>query len=138
VQLLRTHFAPAVVISAEAPVAEIKSFRDLEVWVMAMELATAIYKLTENFPSHEQYGIIAQIRRAAVSIPANVAEGHNRRQNGPYRNHVGIALGSQGELDTLIELSVRLRYASDADVLQTQAMTARVGQMLSGLFRSLK
>jgi four helix bundle protein len=125
-------------MSAEAPVAEIKSFRDLEVWVMAMELATAIYKLTENFPSHEQYGIIAQIRRAAVSIPANVAEGHNRRQNGPYRNHVGIALGSQGELDTLIELSVRLRYASDADVLQTQAMTARVGQMLSGLFRSLK
>ena len=118
--------------------AEIKSFRDLEVWVMAMELATAIYKLTENFPSHEQYGIIAQIRRAAVSIPANVAEGHNRRQNGPYRNHVGIALGSQGELDTLIELSVRLRYASDADVLPTQAMTARVGQMLSGLFRSLK
>ena len=69
---------------------------------------------------------------------ANVAEGHNRRQNGPYRNHVGIALGSQGELDTLIELSVRLRYASDADVLPTQAMTARVGQMLSGLFRSLK
>ena len=125
-------------MSAEAPVAEIKSFRDLEVWVMAMELATAIYKLTENFPSHEQYGIIAQIRRAAVSIPANLAEGQNRRQNGPYRNHVGIALGSQGELDTLIELSVRLRYASDADVLPTQAMTARVGQMLSGLFRSLK
>jgi four helix bundle protein len=125
-------------MSAEAPVAEIKSFRDLEVWVMAMELAAATYRLTENFPSHEQYGIIAQIRRAAVSIPANVAEGHNRRQNGPSRNHVGIALGSQGELDTLIELSVRLRYASDTDVLPTQAMTARVGQMLSGLFRSLK
>lgn len=125
-------------MSAEAPVAETKSFRDLEVWVMAMELATAIYELTENFPSHEQYGIIAQIRRAAVSIPANLAEGQNRRQNGPYRNHVGIALGSQGELDTLIELSVRLRYASDANVLPTQAMTARVGQMLSGLFRSLK
>jgi four helix bundle protein len=104
---------------------------------MAMELATAVYKLTDSFPRYEQFGLTSQIRRSAVAIPANVAEGHNRRQKRPYRNHVAIALGSQGELDTLIELSVRLRYTSEADVGPTLAMTARVGRMLSGLFRSL-
>jgi four helix bundle protein len=118
-------------------VSEIKSFRDLEVWAMAMELATAVYDLTTSFPREERFGVTAQMRRSAVSIPANVAEGHNRRQTRPYRNHVGIALGSQGELDTLIELAVRLRYTTTDDVKPALRMLEKVGQMLSALSRSL-
>jgi four helix bundle protein len=73
------------------------------------------------------------MRRSAVSIASNVAEGHNRRTNRPYRNHVLIALGSQGKFDTLVELALRLRF-----ITQAVAMITRVGQMLSGLARSLK
>jgi four helix bundle protein len=77
-------------------------------------------------------------RRAAVSIPANVAEGHNRRLPKPYRNHVNIALGSQAELETLLELTVRLKLL-DAEAIGTAAgLLTRVGQMLYALQRSIK
>ena len=69
----------------------ITSFRDLDVWNAAMDLAVLIYAVTDPFPRREQFGLTAQIRRSAVSIPANIAEGHNRRVDGPYRNHVHIA-----------------------------------------------
>jgi four helix bundle protein len=91
-----------------------------------------------DVPRHELFGITSQMRRAAVSIPANVAEGQNRRRNAPYRNHVGIAMGSQAELDTLLELAVRLGYSPETQVGPVRALAARVGQMLGGLYRSLK
>jgi four helix bundle protein len=118
--------------------ANISSFRDLEVWQVAMELAVLIYRMTDTFRHSERYGLTAQIRRSAVSIPANIAEGHNRRVLRPFRNHVGIALGSQGELDTLVELAVRLQFATQGDALPSIQLIGRVGQMLSGLFRSLE
>jgi four helix bundle protein len=116
----------------------ISSFRDLDVWQAAMDLAVLIYAVSDPFPRREQFGLTAQIRRSAVSIPANIAEGHNRRVDGPYRNHVHIALGSQGELDTLIELAVRLQFLTEGNASEAVHLTARVGQMLSGLSRSLK
>lgn len=115
---------------------EIKSFRDLEVWALSMELTTAIYRLTERYPRHELFGVTGQTRRAAVSIPANVAEGHSRRATRAYRNHVGIAMGSQAELDTLVEVALRLGYASRTELGPLLSLLTRVGQMLGGLYRS--
>jgi four helix bundle protein len=118
--------------------ATIISFRDLEVWQAAMELTVVIYGLTDRFPTDEKFGLTSQMRRSAVSIASNVAEDHNRRTNRPYRNHVLIALGSQGELDTLVELALRLRFITSEDVSGCLQLITRVGQMLSGLARSLK
>lgn len=93
----------------------IQSFRDLNVWQEAMDLAVDCYALTAVFPKSEIYGLTSQARRAAVSIPSNIAEGH-ARPTSVYRNHVSIGLGSQGELDTLLELAVRLRYLTTNDI----------------------
>ena len=76
--------------------ARIESFRDLEAWQAAMMLTLDCYRLTWSFPPDERFGLTAQVRKSVVSIPSNVAEGHNRRSRLAYRNHVGIALGSQG------------------------------------------
>ena len=116
----------------------ITSFRDLDVWNAAMELTVLVYGLTERFPTREQFGLTSQMRRSAVSIAANIAEGHNRRIKRPYRNHVLIALGSQSELDTLFELAIRLRFLKPEDASGCIQLMGRVGQMLSGLARSLK
>ena len=86
--------------------APIQSFRQLEVWQVSMELATAVYAVSEMLPSAERFGLTSQLRRAAASIPANLAEGHGRTTRA-YAYHVGVAGGSQAELDTLLELAMR-------------------------------
>ena len=111
----------------------IKSFRDLEVWRTAMKLAEICYERTSPFPSRETYGLANQIRRAAVSIPSNIAEGHSRRTLPAYLNHLSIALGSQSELETQVELSTRLgllNQQSSADILK---IAGQVGRMLHSL-----
>lgn len=118
--------------------ARIESFRDLTAWQKAMTLATGCYGLTAAFPQEERYGLTAQIRRAAVSIPSNLAEGHNRRSRQAFANHVSIALGSQAELETQIELAVRLQFASQDAATPVQALAAEVGRLLHGLVRSLE
>jgi len=118
--------------------AKINTFRQLEVWQAAMELVLVCYQTTASFPTDERYGLSAQIRRASVSIPANVAEGHNRRSRRAYRNHVHIALGSQAELGTLLELSARLAYLSPEQWTALQDLLRRIGQMLHGLARALR
>jgi four helix bundle protein len=118
--------------------ARIESFRDLTAWQKAMALATGCYGLTAAFPQEERYGLTAQIRRAAVSIPSNLAEGHNRRSRHSFANHVSIALGSQAELETQIELAVRLQFASQDAATPVQALAAEVGRLLHGLVRSLE
>ena len=120
---------------------EIKSYRDLEVWRLGIELAMDCYALTQRFPADERFGLISQTRRAAVSIPTNVAEGHNRRSpksNNAYRNHVSIALGSSGELDTQFEIALRLGYLGREDLRATGDKLDRVGQMLRRLQQSLE
>jgi four helix bundle protein len=117
---------------------EILSFRDLEVWQSAMDLAVDCYKLTEQFPSSERFGLTAQLRRSSCSIPSNFAEGHNRKATKIFLHHVSLARGSEAELDTQIELAVRLEFCTNESVRGLQEQRAAIGRMLSGLASSLK
>jgi four helix bundle protein len=118
--------------------ARIESYKDLTAWQRAMTLAAECYRLTATFPAQERYGLVAQIRRCAVSIPSNLAEGHNRRSRQAFANHVGIALGSQAELETQIVLAVKLEFASQAAAAPVLELAAEVGRLLHGLIRSLE
>jgi len=102
-----------------------------------MELAAGIYRLTDAMPASERYGLTSQIRRAATSIPANLAEGHSRPAQA-YRNHVNIAIGSQAELETLIELACRLNFVASEQVTPLAPTLSQTGRMLKGLARALK
>jgi four helix bundle protein len=98
---------------------KIRSFRDLELWKLGMRTVVDVYKATASFPRDELYGLVSQLRRAAVSIPSNVAEGFNRRHNSEYRQFLYIALGSCAELETQIEIASNLGFiaVSDRDML---------------------
>jgi four helix bundle protein len=115
----------------------VRSFKELEVWQTAMDMAVAVYEVTKSFPASEQFGLTAQARRAAVSVPANIAEGHRRTRPG-YINHVQIALGSLAEVETHVLLALRLRICRDSDAAPAQELVGRVGQMLYALLRSLR
>jgi four helix bundle protein len=93
---------------------KIKNFRDLDVWRLGMEIVVDVYKCTKGFPKEEMYGLISQMRRAALSIPSNVAEGFNRYHNKEYRQFLYIALGSCAELETQIEVSLFLTYITES------------------------
>ena len=116
----------------------IRSYRDLDVWKEAMTLAEICYKRTSGFPSRETYGLVSQIRRAVVSIASNIAEGHSRRTLQAYLNHLSIALGSQAEVETQIELSRRLTYLNDSEAREVLGPAERVGPRLHALMRSLE
>jgi four helix bundle protein len=88
----------------------INNFRELRVWQAGMDLVEQIYRLTQLFPAHEQYGLTSQLRRCAVSIPSNIAEGHAREHLKEYLYHVSIAQGSLAELQTQVEIAARLSY----------------------------
>lgn len=116
----------------------VRGHRDLLVWQRSVELVLVVYRVTNEFPRHEIYGLTAQLRRAAVSIPSNIAEGHGREHLGDYLHHLSIANGSLMELETQVVIAANLEYLSpDArDGLLVQG--AEVGRMLAGLTRSLK
>ncbi len=113
-------------------------YRHLDAWKQGMNLVEHFYRVTRMFPREEQYGLTSQIRRAAVSIPSNVAEGHCRRTTKVYANHVSIALGSHGELETCVELASRLGFVSPSDRADLDRDIDAVGRLLSGLYRSLE
>src|SRR5262245_50743059 len=94
----------------------IRSFRDLDAWHAAMHLAVTVYSLAATLPRDVRFELGSQLRKAACSVPSNVAEGHAHRGNRTFLRHVRIALGSLGELDTQIELAVRLRFLLSRDV----------------------
>ncbi len=89
---------------------KIRNFRDLDVWQLGKALVLDIYRLTKLFPQEEVYCLVSQMRRAAVSIPSNIAEGFNRYHNKEYRNYLFISLGSCAELETQIEIACDLEY----------------------------
>jgi four helix bundle protein len=89
----------------------INSFRDLRVWQSGMDLVIQMYRLTQSFPHEEQYGLTSQMRRAAVSVPSNIAEGHARESSKEYLNHLSIVQGSLAELQTQIEIAALLNFA---------------------------
>ena len=115
----------------------ILTYRDLEVWKQGMDLVEECYKITTSFPKYELYGLTSQLRRAVISIPSNVAEGRSRKSTKAFRNHVSIALGSHGELETCLELATRLGFMSPADKLRVLKRCDAVGRMLSGLHQAL-
>ena len=114
------------------------SFRDLDVWKESMQLVEEIYALSKAFPADERFGLTAQLRRAAVSIPSNIGEGARRSRRKAYLNHLDIALGSQGEVDVQVEVAERLRFCASADRSRIQQRIDRVGRMLNGLITSLE
>ncbi len=117
--------------------ARIASFRDLTTWQKSMRLAEVCYSITDTMPRSEQFGLTPQIRRSAASIPANIAEGHNRHARMAYGNFVGIALGSVAELESHLELAVRVGILTRAQVEPALALADEVGRMLRCLSRAL-
>jgi four helix bundle protein len=113
------------------------SFRDLRVWRDAMKLASHTYRATADFPKHELYGLSQQMRRAAVSIPSNIAEGKGHRSNRSFASFLMHARGSLLELQTQIEIADNLEYLRDQDVRDLLAEATGVGRGLSGLINSL-
>ena len=116
----------------------LQSYRDLIAWQRAIDLAEAAYRKSEDFPKHEIYGLTAQLRRAAVSIPSNIAEGQGRRSTKDFLNFLGIAYGSLCEVETQITIAIRLSYISKADAEELFQLSAEVGRLINGLTRSLE
>src|SRR5919197_5292852 len=106
----------------------VRGYKDLHVWQIAMDLVVEIYRVTTAFPRHETYGLAVQLRKAAVSVPANVAEGHGREHLGDYLHHLSIANGSLMELETHCLIAERLSYVSPTDLSPVLNHAADVGR----------
>lgn len=117
---------------------KIKSYRDLKVWQDAMSLAEACYLATRDFPKSETFGLVSQIRRAAASVPANIAEGHGRENTQPFIQHLRIAQGSLKELETHLILSTRVALLTDAISHPLIEQSNDIGKMLRSLIRALQ
>ena len=115
--------------------ATIKNYRDLEVWQLSMDFVEAIYKALKTFPPEERYGICDQIRRAAVSVPSNIAEGFGRDTPKEFAHFLSIARGSLYETMTQLEIASRLGYLSPSSGLYPQAVS--IGKMLNTLKKRL-
>ena len=116
----------------------IKSYQDLKVWQLGMDLVIESYKLTREFPAAERFGLVSQIRRSAVSIPSNIAEGQGRHHLGDYLRFLSIANGSLKELETLMLIAARLAYVSATNVRSTLQTADQVGRMLNILQQRLR
>ena len=116
----------------------INSFKDLVVWQKAFDLCLAVYAATRSFPSDERYGLTAELRKTARSIPYNIAEGHKRPSTADYLRFIGIAAGSGGELETQILLAERLDFLSREQASSLLELYHEVERMLAGLARSLE
>jgi four helix bundle protein len=116
---------------------EIRSHRDLIVWQKAMDLVVDVYHTTKLYPRDETYGLTSQTRRAATSIPANIAEGQGRRLSGEYLQFLGNARGSLLELETHLEVASRIGYLETKDYSNLQIKLQEVGRLLNGLMRAI-
>jgi four helix bundle protein len=116
---------------------KITGHKDLIVWQKAMDLVVDTYALTDTFPQKEQYGLSSQMRRSAVSIPSNIAEGYHRSTTKEYRNFLQIAYGSASELDTQIEICIRTNIISSDDVASIRELLVEVLKMLNVLIKKI-
>jgi four helix bundle protein len=114
-----------------------KNYRELIVWQDAIKIAKAVYKLTEKFPRHENYALADQIRRAAVSVPSNIAEGQARKAPGDFRRFLRIALGSLAEVDTQLVLAQEFGYLGKEDVDSMDEQIQNLRKKLYALINSL-
>jgi four helix bundle protein len=115
----------------------IKDYRDLIVWQKAMDLVETIYRTTGAFPREEIYGLTSQMRRAAVSIPSNIAEGNGRNTTRDYVHFLGMAYGSVKEVETQILIAERLRYVNSSRSDELVQLTGEIARLISGLMNSL-
>jgi four helix bundle protein len=115
---------------------KLESYRDLEVWKISMQLAREVYQITEGMPKHEIYGLTSQIRRASVSVPANIAEGYGRNHRKEYVQFLGVANGSLKELETLLLLAHDLNYIND--IAKLMSLCESAGRLLNRLRQSLQ
>jgi four helix bundle protein len=115
----------------------IPSFKDLDVWQKAMNIVNRFYDLTDSYPVDERFGLIAETRKSARSVPANIAEGKMRISGKDFRRHVSIALGSLGELQTQLLIARGRKYLAPAVVDSVEKEIEEVGRMLRGLERAL-
>ncbi len=114
-----------------------RSFRDLQVWQKAIELSLAVYALTAVFPHDELFGLTSQLRRASVSVPSNIAEGADRGTTGEFRQFLGIAKGSNAELQTQLIIARSLHFGEPTNLDRCESLSAEVTRMLLGLLASL-
>ncbi|MGD9856051.1 MAG: four helix bundle protein [Planctomycetaceae bacterium] len=117
---------------------EIRSYRDLLVWQKSMLLVKQIYQTSQSFPREEVYGLTAQIRRAAVSIPSNIAEGHGRHQTKDFIRFLRMSVGSLYELQTQVEIAYDLGYMADEVGENLRSSSTELERMLSSLIRKLE
>lgn len=114
-----------------------RSYKDLLVWQKGIDLAKIVYRLTNNYPSEEKFGIVAQMRRAAVSIPSNLAEGQARHTTGEFIQFISHAEGSVAELDTQLILSIELSFCTDATAQSAFGLITELRKMLNVLRRKV-
>jgi four helix bundle protein len=115
----------------------IASYRDLDIWQLAMEIVVGIYRVTRAFPAEEKFGVVAQLRRAAVAIPSNIAEGHSRLGAGEFRRFVSIARGSGAEVETQLAAAVALEFIRADEITSLLSQLDRLSKMSFSLYRSL-
>ena len=115
----------------------IKTFRDLLIWQKSMILVTGIYQISQSFPGEEVYGIVSQMRRCAISIPSNIAEGYGRNSNNEFVRFIRIATGSLFELQTQIELSINLGFLLKDDYDNLYESTRELERMITSFIRKL-
>ena len=112
-----------------------RAHKELDVWKLSMELVVDIFQVVDMFPKKELFGLSMQMKRCAVSIPSNIAEGAGRKTKREFRNFLYIAQGSLNELDTQLEIARKLGYLKEDKYKELQEKILRVGQMLSGLIK---
>ena len=115
----------------------IRSHRELEVYQLAFSAAMEIFELTKGFPREEVYSLTDQMRRAVVSIPGNIAEGRSRQHVKEFLQHLSIAYGSLAEVETYLQISVRLNYLREPTAEALMEKTSEIGRMINGLRKSL-
>ena len=113
-------------------------YKDLTVWQKSMDLVVEVYRLTKNLPKEELYGLTNQLRRAAVSIPSNIAEGNARTSKGDYARFLSIARGSCAEVETQLLLCIRLDYFVEEDISDTLKLCDETGRMLTSVIKKLR
>ena len=116
----------------------VKSYRDLEVWRKSMSLVEETYRLSSGLPRNEEFGLKIQMRRAAVSIPSNIAEGHSRRHSREFLQHLSISSGSLAELETQLNLAMRLNLIPPSDAEEATRLCEEIGKMLHGLANAIR
>jgi len=117
--------------------AKILSYKDLIVWQKAIDLVIITYKLTKNFPIQEQYCLVSQMRRSAISIPSNIAEGRGRNTSKDFCKYLKISIGSCNELSTQLEISRRLGYVSDFEADKMDSKIIEIVKILFTIIRKL-